>query len=271
MDKNPELIQDISLPRDGRKSTPRVPIFLIHDGGGTTYAYYCLDPIGRPIYGVFNPHYHTGKKFEGGVPGMGRLYASMIKKTCAEPDFLGKRKADGRFDILIGGWSMGGLISVEIAKMLTADPDVRVIGVLMMDSICPVGLRQIEGDLDTSLDHLEAGNSTKNFALSIRAMKEALRVIRQWDPPAWTGNELRPRFSMLRAMNSIPIPGKKVHVIDYDRHDRTLGWDRYNPNLFTETVDVEGNHFDMFSFDHIPEISKAVRSCCDRLEELSQS
>jgi thioesterase domain-containing protein len=271
MEKNPELIQDLDLSRDGTKFRPRVPLILIHDGGGTTYAYYCLDPIGRPLYGIFNPHYHSGASFEGGVRGMARLYAGMIRQTCAEPDFLGQRNSDGSVNILIGGWSMGGLISVEIAKMLTGDQNVRVIGVLMIDSICPVHLVSIEGDLDTSLDHLEVGKSNENFARSIRAMKEALRVIRRWDPPVWDQVEERPRFSLLRAIDSLVIPGgKRVHVIDYDRHDRTLGWDRYDPDLFTETLDVEGSHFDMFSFKLIPGISKAIKRCCDTLEKLGQ-
>lgn len=32
-----------------------IPVFLIHDGGGTTFAYHCLDPLDRSVYGIFNP------------------------------------------------------------------------------------------------------------------------------------------------------------------------------------------------------------------------
>lgn len=272
MEKNPELIQDVDLSRDGTKPRPRVPLFLIHDGGGTTFAYHCLDPLRRPTYGIFNPRFHSGGSFEGGVRGLGRLYAVMIRQTCAEPDFPGKRNSDGSVNILLGGWSMGGLLSLEIAKVLTGDRDVRVIGVLMMESMCPVRLPTAGGYLET-LDHLDLGKSNTNLALSIRAMKEALRVIREWDPPVWTGNqaEQRPRFSLLRAVDSLPIGSKRVHILDIHRHDRNLGWDRYDRNLFTETLDVKGNHLDMFSFQHILGISKAIKRCCDTLEKLGQS
>ncbi|QSZ28806.1 hypothetical protein DSL72_003311 [Monilinia vaccinii-corymbosi] len=273
MEKNPEIIQDVDLEWDGKKPPPRVPLFLIHDGGGTTFTYHCLDPLRRPTYGIFNPRFHSGGSFEGGVRGMGRLYAVMIRQTCAEPDFPGKRSADGRVDILIGGWSMGGLLSLEIAKVLTGDRDVRVIGVLMMESMCPLHIPTTGGYLET-VDHLDLDKSNRNLTLSLRAMKEALRVIREWEPPVWADNQLeqRPRFSLLRAVDPLPTGNKRgVHILDIYRHDRTLGWDKYDPNLLTETVDVKGNHFEMFSFQHMAGISRAIRRCCDTLERLAQS
>lgn len=273
MEKNPELIQDVDLPLDGTKPHARIPLFLIHDGGGTTFAYHCLDSLGRPSYGIFNPRFHSGGSFEGGVRGMGRLYAVMIRQTCAEPDFPGKRNTDGSVNILLGGWSMGGLLSLEIAKVLTGDRDVRVIGILMMDSMCPFHLPKTTAagvSLET-LDQLHLDKSNKTLALSIRAMKEGLRVIQEWQPPVWTGNQQRPRVSLLRAVESLPTVSKRAHVIDIYRHDRTLGWDEYDNELLTETVDVKGNHFDMFSFQHIPAISKAIKRCCDTLEKLAQS
>ncbi|KAK1147852.1 putative PKS/NRPS-like protein biosynthetic cluster [Aspergillus melleus] len=272
MAKNPELIQNFDLGWDGIGTRPRVPLFLIHDGGGTTFAYHCLDSLRRPTYGIFNPRYHSGGSFEGGVRGMGRLYAAMIRKTCAAPDFAGGRNSDGKVDILLGGWSMGGLLSLEIAKVLTGDRDVRVIGVLMMESMCPVNLPS-GGDYLETLDHLVMDKPNKNLILSIRAMKEALRVIREWSPPVWTGHQSgqRPRFSLLRAANSLPTKGNRVHILDIYRHDQDLGWDNYDSDLFTETLDVEGNHFEMFSFQNTPGISKAIQRCCDTLEKLSRS
>lgn len=271
--ENPEPIQDIDWPRDGTKPRSRVPLFLIHDGGGTTFAYHCLDPLDRPTYGLFNPRYHSGGSFEGGVKGMGRLYAVMIKQTCAKPDFPGKRNSDGRVDILLGGWSMGGLLSLEVAKVLTGDREVRVIGVLMMESMCPVRLPST-GRYQESLDHFELEKPNRNLSLSIRAMQEALRVVRDWEPPIWTGTEpeKRPRFSLLRALDPLPTSrNKRLHVLDIYRQDQKLGWDKYDPKLFTETMDVKGNHFEMFSFQNIPGISKAIKRCCDTLEKLGQS
>ncbi|KAI1742682.1 thioesterase domain-containing protein [Xylaria scruposa] len=280
MDKNPELIQDVDLLRDDDSATansrPRVPLFLVHDGGGTTFAYHCLDPLRRPTYGLFNPCYRAGGNFEGGVRGMGRLYAIMIKQTCSEADFPSARGPDSRVDILIGGWSMGGILSLEIAKVLTNDQDVRVIGVLMMETMCPMHLPTHTnggGGYVESLDHFGLGKKNKNLVLSMRAMKQALRLVREWEPPVWAADQQRPRVSLLRATEALLPAGndKGVHILDIYRHDPKLGWDQYDPDLLTETLDVEGNHFEMFSFQHIPGISKTIKRCCDTLERLDRS
>ncbi|KAH0593352.1 hypothetical protein MHUMG1_08808 [Metarhizium humberi] len=265
MDKNPELIQDGNWMGDDARNMP-VPVFLIHDGGGTTFAYHCLDSLCRPTYGIFNPHFRNGQTFEGGVSGMARLYTGIIRRTCARPDFPAERNLDRSVNILIGGWSMGGLLSLEIAKLLTGDGRVKVIGVLMMDSMYTVDPPSLPLD---ALDNLDPGKS-KNMFLSIQAMKEAIRIIRQWDPPVWTGTQRdqRPRVSLLRALDPIPTVTGRVHVADIYRDNETLGWDNYEKGLFTEVMDVQGDHFGMFSFQHIPEISKAIRRCLETLEVL---
>ncbi|ORY71043.1 thioesterase domain-containing protein [Pseudomassariella vexata] len=265
MEENPELLQNGDWNGENRQ-VQAVPVFLIHDGGGTTFAYHCLDPLARPAYGIFNPYFRNGGRFEGGIRGMGRLYAGIIRRTCAESDFPAQRNSDGSVNILIGGWSMGGLLSLEIAKVLTGDCGVRIIGVLMMDSIYSVNPPSVRLE---ALDHLGLGKS-KNEFLSLKAMKEALRVIQEWEPPVWAGDQVakRPRISLLRALDHIPTGSDRVHVADIYRNDRTLGWDQYDMGMFTDIVSVPGNHFEMFSFQHIPEISKTIKRCLDKLEML---
>ncbi|KAK8138476.1 hypothetical protein PG984_001856 [Apiospora sp. TS-2023a] len=289
MERNPEVIQK------GGRASEAMPLFLIHDGGGTTFAYHCLDPLDRPAYGIFNPYFRNGGRFEGGIRGMGRLYASIIRRTCAEPDFPSPRNAaDGSVDILLGGWSLGGLLSLEVAKVLAesgggggGSGSVRVVGILMVDSIYPVNPPSVRME---SMDHLGLGKS-KNEFLTLKAMKEALRVIQEWEPPVWEGEghggggggddtdvsddqqqvaprRRRPRVSLLRARDPIPTGSDRVHVADIYRHDPTLGWDQYDTTMFTDNTSVAGNHFEMFSFKHIPELSVAIKKYLDRLEML---
>jgi hypothetical protein len=162
---------------------------------------------------------------------------------------------------------MGGLLSLEIAKVLTGDHGVRIIGVLMMDSVYTVDPPMVCFE---TLDHLDLGGS-KNEFLSLQAMKEALRIIHDWEPPVWAGNQVakRPRVSLLRALDSIPTDSGRLHFVDIYRDYRTLGWDNYDMDLFTEVVDVKGDHFEMFSFRHITEISKVITRCFDTLERLN--
>lgn len=265
MESNPEVIQDGTYT-DGRLNLAAIPAFLIHDGGGTTFSYHCLEPLGRLTYGIFNPYFGSGERFEGGIRGMGRLYADMIRRTCGGLEFPARRNPDGKVNVLIGGWSMGGLLSLEVAKNLTGDSEVMVIGVLMIDSMYTVDPPSV---LLESMDNLDLGKS-KNEFLSLQAMKEAVRVIHEWKPPVWSKPQaqLRPRISLVRALSAIPTTSDRIHFADVYRNDRALGWDRYEKDMFTEVLEVRGDHFEMFNFKNIPEVSLAIKRCFDRLEAM---
>ncbi|KAJ2976488.1 hypothetical protein NQ176_g4922 [Zarea fungicola] len=104
--------------------TGNLPLFLFHDGGGSTLAYHCLEPMGRFVYGVNNPCFFK-KPFES-IPKMAVQYVKRVKATVAAPNFPAKRKGKKPVDILVGGWSLGGMTSLEVARQLAGDEDVRV-------------------------------------------------------------------------------------------------------------------------------------------------
>ncbi|KAF7551109.1 hypothetical protein G7Z17_g5253 [Cylindrodendrum hubeiense] len=267
MEANPEIIQ----PEDWlnpNESGVAVPVFFIHDGGGTTFAYHCLDPLGRTVYGIHNPSYRSGVVFEAGIPEMGSLYSGFIKSAISEPDFPSTRNSDGSVDILIGGWSMGGLLSLEVARQLAEDCSIRIIGILMMDSACPI---KVHLGTRTALVRQSEEGKSKNQILSDRAMTEARRMIDMWQLPVWDGNLAgrRPPIAMLRAKERVPMEGEAVSRVDVHRPDRNLGWDRYEEGVLISVVDVEGHHFNMFSFDKIPAITEVIKKSLNGLEQLA--
>ena len=77
--ENPALIYP-GLPTLYR-GRPRTPLVLLHDGGGTTFSYHCLDPTSRPLYGVHNAHFDEGGWWEGGIPEMATHYIGLLKKA----------------------------------------------------------------------------------------------------------------------------------------------------------------------------------------------
>ncbi|KEY64869.1 hypothetical protein S7711_03862 [Stachybotrys chartarum IBT 7711] len=251
-----ELVQMEDWRRPGYFSSSTLPLFLIHDGGGTIFAYHCLDPLGCHVYGIRNPNWRTGDKFAGGIAEMGRLYAGWIRQAVAKPGFPVERRVDGTADILLGGWSLGGMLSLEVAKVLEGDPTVRVRGIIMVDSIYPRNTNQelVIEPWDTS----EEGK-TMNQILASRSMAEGRRMIQHWEIPRLT--EPRPRIVLLRATGYVPPKkeGNGIVFTDVHRGDRNLGWDNYDKELFDEVVDVKGHHFDLFEFARVAETTAVLR------------
>lgn len=265
METNPELIQAPGWQRPGP-----VPVFLIHDGGGTTFAYHCLNPISRCVYGIHNPHFYSQDKFQGGIPEMARLYCNLVKEAVAGPDFPRRHDKHGNVSILLGGWSLGGLLSLEMAKVFSQEGSkIRVIGILLVDSVYPQP--PSESSKRTiklaSSDMTEDGKS-KNQILSQRAMAEAGHMIKTWTPPVWDkdSGEKRPRTFLLRAKELVPVEDGQVHRVDVYRSEKNLGWDAYDENMFEQVKDVEGHHYDVFSFQRIEGITNAIKLALGMLE-----
>lgn len=242
------------------------PVFLIHDGGGTTFAYHCLESLNRPVYGIHNPHFKTGKTFDGGIAEMGKLYSRYILQAISDPDFPAKRKTDGVLDILLGGWSLGGHLSLEVARQLAEESRVRVIGILMVDTVYPV--RPSDSSVTIAPPDMSEEGKTPNQILSQRAMFEARRMIMSWQAPTWEGaSSPRPPVVLLRAKKAVPVEGEGVGIADVYRSDRNLGWNRYEEGFIEHIIDVEGHHFDLFAFENITGITAAIRKGLQRLEQ----
>lgn len=242
---------------------------------------------------------------------MGYLYARWIKETVLEDDFPAQRKnRDGSISIMLGGWSLGGLLSMEVARQLADDDVVRVVGILMIDSVYPgkslaltstpliptsgppvkrmfsepkvpqITIRQIKLDEesssedDSSSDEASADEDelSQNQLLSKRCMAEAMRMVRQWRIPEWDGRlyDRRPRVVLLRAKDYVPTKEGRVVGLDLNREDRLLGWGDYDEDMFSDVFEVDGHHFDIFAFDRIDSMSRSIKKGLDRLEECSQ-
>lgn len=76
-------IPNLALIYDGPDYMPRppAPLVLVHDGGGTTFSYHCLDPTNRPLYGIHNAHFDDGGWWDGGIPEMAKHYIGLISRA----------------------------------------------------------------------------------------------------------------------------------------------------------------------------------------------
>lgn len=279
-----------------------IPIVMIHDGGGTCFvgkkqsrygehwltclkAYYCLNPIGRAMYEIHNPHFYSGKPWPGGIPEMARHYVDLMHKMVPR----------GR--ILLGGWSLGGLLSLEMARILADDPLYTVLGIVMVDSICPVAFRTIAAtnNLRIAPYKQKFGNNTKQETIEgvERCFTEAKMAVEGYELPKWddAGQEREqdgmedgevqsqvhapspkiecPRTILLRARDNVPADPGEVSFVDVTRQSRTLGWDQYRDDLVEEIVDIPGHHFNIFAWEHIDEVSQKLLDACNTLESMA--
>ncbi|KAK1146237.1 putative PKS/NRPS-like protein biosynthetic cluster [Aspergillus melleus] len=129
---------DTILHIQGSPDSPLAPLILVHAISGLALPYFALGPLsypnedqnlheGRPVYGISAPIYEHGLPFAapGSLFEVAALYVSIVR-----------REIQPKGPYLLGGWSMGGMIAVEMAAILTAEGE-TVQHVLMIDSLNP--------------------------------------------------------------------------------------------------------------------------------------
>lgn len=262
---NPERIQpeDYTFPSSTKCTTTTA--ILIHDGGGTTYPYHCLGALYRNIYGIRNPHFYSGQTFPGGLPEMGKLYADYIREAVKRRDFKCRRKLDGSVDIVLGGWSLGGLLSLEVAKELAGDRKINIVGMILIDSVYHGPSTRSKEPTCQSMTFSEH-NKTHNEVLSLRAMASAVRMISTWTPPRW---EARPKAVLLRARDHFPTPNGELSAIDLCRDDDMLGWGEYDADMFVKVLEIPGHHFNLFDGGRIDSTTRGLQNALDKLTQPS--
>ncbi|KAG6116123.1 hypothetical protein E4U13_002086 [Claviceps humidiphila] len=169
---NPTQIQFI--PPNRAIANPRPPpLVLLHDGGGTTFSYFLLGSLGRDVWAVHNSRYFTGDAWEGGMEQMVLVYLDGLVKEGI------------RGEIMLGGWSLGGFLSLAMAHQIAKNPErypFSVAGLLLIDSPYHIARSKI------SQPHSKAplGNVPD---LVRTAFEHCDAMLQQWDLPRWSGTE----------------------------------------------------------------------------------
>ncbi|MEH0542182.1 beta-ketoacyl synthase N-terminal-like domain-containing protein [Streptomyces sp. B21-105] len=260
-----------------RPGGARPPLFLFHAAGGASDVYRTLaERLGdvRPVLGV--------ERLEeaGTVPEKARRYAEAI--TVARPDG----------PLLLGGWSFGGFLAQETARLLT-DAGRAVELVVLIDSVRPLlpppgparadrvrahfaGFAQHVADvygvrLRLPYDELAATDDDRErIDLVLRSLRAAA------DVPAAALEHQRASYLDLR-IGEAHRPGRydgrvvlyragepAPHTVRdpaYERDDEALGWDAVCPDL--TVVPVPGHHLSLLDPPHVDEIAAHLRQLLD--------
>lgn len=201
--------------------------------------------------------------------------------------------------ILLGGWSLGGLLSIEMARVLADDPMFTVIGIVMVDSICPSAYATKTGVAKAAIVPFkhQFGPNTKQETIEgvERCFVEARKSVETWRMPRWDDSDKegddkvengtngadslrahRPSSSikcpptiLLRAREAVPTEPDQVSFVDVTRNSRSLGWEEYQKDFLEEIVDIPGHHFSVFAWEHIDFVSERLMEACDNLEKMA--
>ncbi|EON66088.1 hypothetical protein W97_05331 [Coniosporium apollinis CBS 100218] len=114
----------------GSANGPLTPLFLVHAVSGLALPYLALGPLDktdcRPVYGITSPIYSSPiYKLPSSLDDVARRYVTRIRREV---------QPEGPY--LLGGWSMGGMIAVRMAKVLQEMGE-KVLHVIMIDSANP--------------------------------------------------------------------------------------------------------------------------------------
>ncbi|KAF4862254.1 Thioesterase AMT4 [Colletotrichum siamense] len=250
--KNPFLIQNSTAGRSyGSARSLTAPLFLIHDASGNIFSYLKLGFLGdaRKVYGISDPHFgHEGGSWLS-VDQLARHYIKLVKKVML------------RGDILLGGWSFGGIVAIQMAHMLAAEGRGLVCsGLILIDTIYLSPSRSLGSGANSNLAPSMPTNVTPDTRDEILvSLVRCHMLCSSWLPPSWACRRV-PRAVLIKATD--PISGQPEHLGDRDptgdrnlglcrldaqRHQFDLGWSETQPGLVTAVIDTPGHHYALFS------------------------
>ncbi|KIK51473.1 polyketide synthase [Collybiopsis luxurians FD-317 M1] len=237
-----------------RSGNSNIPLFLIHDGSGLINYYERMTPLGRDVWGIYNPKFTTNDEWSG-VESMAAHYSKLITQTVASGP------------LIIGGWSFGGIAAFEAARhLLSLDRDVR--GILLIDPPNPVGHVPLsEALIDAVLSQGGYKISSNASRLVFRQFQLNSSMLGRYSSKAQ--RDILPlKVAFLRSQKGLSLPGTTVPVPEWlaDRSNpqAVVGWESLVRGPI-EILDIPGNHFEPFLPANVEEVSRKIAQGCDYL------
>jgi len=142
------------------------------------------------------------------------------------------------------------MISLETARLLQENASIQVIGLLLIDSMCPwsESYRNRGGARPSYRPTYRPTTSERTKATIDRCFDAARDMILSWDRPP-TFNP--PRAVLIRAseaMGPVDVPDGSQTSTDADS---MLGWSDYEPLEVLSVIKAPGNHFSMFADNRV--------------------
>ena len=254
-------------------------------GGGSHEPFYCAHPIGGGVLCFHDLARSLGREqpffaFQShGMDGHVQPFNRIEEIAAHFVDEMVAHKPEGPY--LLGGWSMGGLIALEMARRL-AEIGKSASLLVLIDTIAPdmksspesvtdTGLlAEYLTDLGVGLDEFLKLGSDEQFSYVLEEAKKAKRL-----HPNAQVSDIRPYFEIFKnnvkaQRNYIPKSYSGDVVLLRARNanekgrpaDELLGWGAYIKGRI-QVVDVPGSHTTMMVEPHVKVMAEELRSCID--------
>jgi amino acid adenylation domain-containing protein len=250
--------------------TDASPFFCVHPAGGSALCYVDLArQLDRPFYGLQAEGLFDDPMAPTALEDIADHYCAAIQATWPQGPYL------------LGGWSLGGVIALEMAQRFLAQGQ-QVAHLLLIDSVAPA--------LSMQAPEISPQELLLDFAFHLGASQEQLSSIEeqlsrppwheQWAclidhlkacrvlPPDMAADHLQQHFRTYQALIQAwlryqprPYPGTLTLLRASERHDRdpAMGWQQIVAAERLSVLEVPGDHYTLIRPPHVTALAASVR------------
>lgn len=244
----------VLLQGNAKVATKRM--FLVPDGSGSATSYISIPNISpdMAVFGLNCPFMKCPERWTCGVEGVSALYLAEIKR----------RQPQGPY--IIGGWSAGGVMAYEVARMIVEAGE-KVKSLVLIDAPCPVALDPLPARLHIFFDQiglLGTGKPGGTPGWLLPHFASAIKNLRDYNPIPMNPKTAPPVLAIWCTDGVCPNPddprpppgeGEDPAPMKWLLNNRTIfddnGWAQLLPKENFEYAVMGGNHFTMMKGDHV--------------------
>lgn len=145
------------------------------------------------------------------------------------------------------------MLSLEVARILGEETRIRVIGLVMIDSVCPFSnAYRSRGRVRPSF---QATTSEAMKTSVTQCFDSARDMILSWQRPAHFD---APTAVLIRATDDMTLDNAPDGVPAIRDDDRKLGWSEYETLRIASVISAPGDHFSIFKEDRVGSATRVL-------------
>ncbi|MCX5202720.1 amino acid adenylation domain-containing protein [Streptomyces sp. NBC_00237] len=225
----------------------RAPLFLVHPQSGGASGYLSLTGLlgtDRPVYGIEAVGYDTDEQPLATVEEQAHRYLRELRKVAPEGPYL------------LMGWSYGGLVAFEMARLLEDEGNApEFLGIIDVGAPgAPRGERPENGNAPFRIGSGPEQLPAQGGTALLRRMERIFAA--NGDAVARYRSTRRLRMPIHLFVSADDHPTLRTPQVD------TALWEQHTDGGLS-VFDVPGNHFDMLSPPHVAAFTETLSSILD--------